>query len=255
MINVHQIWIGGDLPEHDREDVDDLVVKLSNAGHSHKLWSYGELMETVEDDELVKAVERARELLPHTMFASMLTDYFRVKLLETPGLYMDTDVVCVPDEFPDMPSGSDIYTCTNSDGKTMNTCILYVPTEKGAAGCAKVAGMVADKLKLVFLGEDAERVTDNLKAEPYSLMTFVGPGFFKAASSGTLKADGVRVVTMPLIFARSKNSDTVLLHRGSGKWCFGGKGNHHYRYKSVEADKGVKPTVVWGGVQKSHYGL
>lgn len=228
-MNIHQIWIGDGISGRDAADVEAIRQKCVASGHTHRLWSYSELLETLEQDRVKDAFDVAQALLPHTMFASMVTDYFRLYLLREPGLYMDTDVICNADKFPEMPEGLDIQLCTNTNAVTPNTCILYAATELGAAGCAIGADMVAKKLEEELLSEDMQHVEElaaELKAKPFSLIGFIGPAFFRKTVVPVLEESGTKVGLFDLQFSSSSNPKSVLYHRGTGSWCYGGNGNH-----------------------------
>lgn len=230
-MDIHQIWIGGKMPKRDKSDVAGIRGRAKAAGHTHRLWKYDDIE---IPEHAAEALWKAQDMLPHTMFSSIVTDYYRMKLLGAkPGsVYMDTDVVCTVPEFPEFPEGADIYACTTSNGKTINTCILYAATELGSRGCAVAADIVLSKLKLLFKdGGDgmAEKLVEELKAQPYSLANFVGPIFFRDVCMPVLARGGVRLELFDLSFAATRRKDAKLCHRGSGKWCFGGNGNPYYK--------------------------
>lgn len=223
MKTVHQIWIGPSMPAQDMDDVADIKERCLSAGIGHKLWGLDDLMRLVGDERLREAIATASRMLPLPLFASLATDYFRYLLLsDTPGTYMDTDVVCSKevDGLPELPHDLDVSTCTEkSHPENANTCILNAETAKGCKGLNIAAKVAANTLVNAFAEGRAQKTARHILNTPFSLVGFIGPGFFRKAIIPYMRVAGIRFGKMPLELASSCDCKSLLWHRSGGKWC------------------------------------
>lgn len=231
-MHVHQIWLGGAMPKGDKLDTDDMRNRCAAGGHGYNLWDEDSLLAMVDGD-LKAALAVMKEKLPFTMYASALTDYFRFYLLDTVGsVYMDTDVRCNFNgpSLPPMPTGADLFTCSErANPGNINTCVTYAATETGVAACRKARDKAEAKLTTRFAGMSGRALdgyVEYLKERPFSLSGLIGPGFFRKEVVPELDMEAVKTVRMPHRLCSSHDPASLLWHRGTGKWCFGGRGNN-----------------------------
>lgn len=108
-MKIHQIWIGGELPEREAAWVKAIKSAAEAAGHEHRLWSWWDLREAYGGEEPAGVFARAMEALPGGTVAAFICDYYRWRVLaDEGGLYLDTDFV-LHGGWPELPVERHVY--------------------------------------------------------------------------------------------------------------------------------------------------
>ncbi len=106
---VHQIWIGGELPEQEKGWVAGVKALAEGADWEHRLWSWAELEMAYGGEPLARVWRRLMADFPMPTTYTLMADYYRLRVLgDGGGVYMDTDFCAT--EWPEWPAtGADVY--------------------------------------------------------------------------------------------------------------------------------------------------
>lgn len=92
---VHQIWVGGELPERERGWVAGVRAAAVAAGWEHRLWGWEELQAAFGTEPVAEVFLQLMDVFPQAVTYSLAADYYRLRVLaEGGGVYLDADFEC-----------------------------------------------------------------------------------------------------------------------------------------------------------------
>lgn len=210
---VHQIWLGGTLPQADAADVAVIRNACSRAGWQYRLWSGADLWQLYGSEPAVRELDRLRPHLPAARFASLASDYFRWRVLvEAGGLYLDTDTRLTVADLPPLPTEGDLWLHDRKHGEGMNTAFILA-VGRGQQAAARICAAVSAKLR---------GVTVEHAARKWGLLTAAGPRWVENTLFPELEAAGYKIGMVPRELASSSSPASAFWHRGEGSWIHAG---------------------------------
>ncbi len=134
MMSIHQIWLGGELPERMQPWVASMQRLALAMGWEHHLWTETELQARYAGYDALRVFERARDIVPECTRYGLASDWYRLALLaDFGGMYADTDM-----EAQDIPALANYelpadVACSNEgrDGQLACIGLLWCRGERG----------------------------------------------------------------------------------------------------------------------------
>lgn len=93
---VHQIWVGGPIPEREATWVAGVRSHAEAAGWQHKLWGWEELMEAYGSEPVADIFRRLMEDFPMPTTYTLASDYYRLRVLAEGGAFTWTRIFLPP---------------------------------------------------------------------------------------------------------------------------------------------------------------
>ncbi len=158
MMTIHQIWLGGELPERMRPWVESMRQLAAAAGGSHHLWTEDELQARYAEHEALRVFERARGVIPDCTLYGLAGDWYRYALCaDFGGMYADTDM-----QAQDVPAllayelPADVTFSNEGVSGNLACCgLIWCRGERGHAA-AKVLFQACTRRLLSILPPDAD---------------------------------------------------------------------------------------------------
>lgn len=229
---VHQIWLGGALPEQERGWVDGVRRAATAAGWEHRLWGWEELLEAFGAEPVAEVFRRAfalpAEVISPAVVASLACDYYRSRVLaEGGGVYLDCDFECRRD-WPDVEgllaaAGADVLGLEEFFSPVM--CAGFFAVRDGLP--MRLAADAAAEYLLRVLPPDAVDFATRLVAECRRdggrgglARHGVGPGWRRRVVLPLWQAAGVRWAFVPrdAVGHRQWGGGSTLVHMGAARW-------------------------------------
>lgn len=219
-MNIHQIWLGGDMPEQETRWTDGVFEGAIRAGHAYYLFG----------DETISARfgnEPAwawfNELLdcpaaPRAQVLTLMSDYYRFRVMaELGGLYLDTDYM-LEGKFPELDPQGGILAAPEF-WKLSDPCTAFLC---GSAEAFKPVLREAD-CKLRQAMSDSARTGLPAwwkKHGGRGILTMWGPKWYRTHGLPAAQAEGVqvRMVSRSVAGHVQWGPGSALTHVGTAHW-------------------------------------
>lgn len=211
-MNLHQIWLGSEMPQRIRNATDRIRVAATAGGWHYHLWTESDLRSAFGNDSAALLLDTTRAVLPPSTWASLFSDWARWCILAAEGgLYLDTDNELTLDAFPAPAAfgGADITQHTRRDTR-METGAIAANGEAGRAAAAEVLRRLT--ARLFNMGELAEVV------QRKRLTSIIAPQWVLDECHPALRALGYSVAPMKPEIASCTRQNAALYHWGSWTW-------------------------------------
>lgn len=88
---INQIWIGGQLPERERQWTATIQRWATEQGIEYHLWTLEELAEKYPNEPIWAFVNELEDSVKKYV---LIADYFRIIIMDNGQAYLDTDFLC-----------------------------------------------------------------------------------------------------------------------------------------------------------------
>ncbi len=229
---VHQIWIGGEMPDKERSWIAGVRRAALAAGWEHRLWEWPELLEVFGAEPVAEVFRRAfalpAEVISPAVVASLACDYYRSRVLaEGGGVYLDADFEC-RGAWPDVEgllaaAGVDVLGLEEFFAPMM--CAGFFAAADGRA--MQLAAEAAAEYLLRVLSPGAEDFATRLVVECRRdvpggglAQRGVGPGWRRRVVLPLWQEAGVRWAMAPrtTVGHRQWGGGAALVHMGAARW-------------------------------------
>ena len=234
MKKLFQFW-EGNIPTDIKADMAKLADKAEEAGWTYEFYDFKRLLNELEDEDVKESLRRMKKYLPVSMFGSAASDYFRYWCLRNGGLYCDTDVILTTDVFPELPNEGVWFTSEQTRRENLNTAVTLANGQEGMLYSRAMQELAEERLKYTWLGsyEQCKVNAEYLKANKWSLISFLGPAFVRNRLPMLINA-GVHFLKFPYEISSSHDPSSLLFHGGLGSWIANGTGNKENLYEKLK---------------------
>lgn len=206
------------MPPRIAADTQKIAAAAQTAGWNYRLWTEEAVRRQWGEETAWKLISSLRGTAPLAMYASLLSDWVRWRVLaEYGGLYLDTDTTLTTSTLPREETWhvADIATHTRRGGRMETGCIAAMGERgMGAAGAA----CKAVEARLAALGDM------NAALNTYRLPYLIGPQWVMTECREALAAAGYSMAALPSVLASCSNPRAVLYHWGAWSWHRQGQG-------------------------------
>ncbi len=229
MKQVHQIWVGGELPAREKLWVGSVQTMATVAGWQHRLWTWADLMAAYGSEPMAALFARLMTDFPMPTTYALAADYYRLRVLaDKGGMYLDADFLAT--SWPDVPADADVYLLAEFYKPGM-ACNGYFCAHQPAP--MRMAADLAERHLMARLPLDApdlpRRYVDMVRRDghrgglPHS---GIGPGWLRRVVLPAWRGAGVRTAFMAAdaVGHRQWAGKSALTHYGAAHWHEGGKG-------------------------------
>lgn len=239
-MTVHQIWIGGALPDAESAWVATVKAEAERAGWQHKLWSWPDLQAAYGSEPEAALFYRLMADFPMSTTYTLMADYYRLRVLaDGGGVYLDADFCAT--SWPDWPDGADIYVLGEFFARTSPCNGFYYCRRPEVM---RRAAAIAAKRLLDALPPDAVDLPSR-----YVAMVRrdnrggglpnkgIGPGFMRRCVLPFWRHHGVSIDFIPasMVGHRQWKTPSALTHYGAAHWHEGGKKDNDPFWQDVAA--------------------
>lgn len=239
-MTVHQIWIGGALPDAEKAWVATVKAEAEKAGWQHKLWSWPDLQAVYGSEPVAALFCRLMADFPMSTTYTLMADYYRLRVLaDGGGVYLDADFCAT--SWPDWPDNADIYVLGEFFTRTSPCNGFYYCRRPEVM---RRAAAIAAKRLLDALPPDAVDLPSR-----YVAMVRrdnrggglpnkgIGPGFMRRCVLPFWRHHGVSIDFIPasMVGHRQWKTPSALTHYGAAHWHEGGKKDNDPFWQDVAA--------------------
>lgn len=239
-MTVHQIWIGGALPDAEKAWVSTVKGEAEKAGWQHKLWSWPDLQAAYGSEPVAALFRRLMADFPMPTTYTLMADYYRLRVLaDGGGVYLDADFCAT--SWPDWPDDADIYVLGEFFTRTSPCNGFYYCRRPEIM---RRAAAIAAKRLLDALPLDAVDLPSR-----YMAMVRrdghggglpgkgIGPGFMRRRVLPFWRRYGVSIAFIPadMVGHRQWKIPAALTHYGTAHWHEGGKKDNDPFWQDVAA--------------------
>lgn len=239
-MTVHQIWIGGALPDAEKAWVATVKAEAEKAGWQHKLWSWPDLQAAYGSEPVAALFCRLLADFPMSTTYTLMADYYRLRVLaDGVGVYLDTDFHAT--FWPDWPDAADVYVLGEFFARTSPCNGFYYCRRPEIM---RRAAAIAAKRLLDALPLDAvdlpSRYVAMVRRDGHGgglPGKGIGPGFMRRRVLPFWRRYGVSIAFIPadMVGHRQWKTPAALTHYGTAHWHEGGKKDNDPFWQDVAA--------------------
>lgn len=239
-MTVHQIWIGGVLPDAEKAWVATVKAEAEKAGWQHKLWSWPDLQAAYGSEPVAALFRRLMADFPMPTTYTLMADYYRLRVLaDGGGVYLDADFCAT--SWPDWPDDADIYVLGEFFTRTSPCNGFYYCRRPEIM---RRAAAIAAKRLLDALPLDAvdlpSRYVAMVRRDGHGgglPGKGIGPGFMRRRVLPFWRRYGVSIAFIPadMVGHRQWKIPAALTHYGTAHWHEGGKKDNDPFWQDVAA--------------------
>lgn len=233
---VHQIWVGGPIPEREAAWMAGVRSHAEAAGWQHKLWGWEELMEAYGSEPVADIFRRLMEDFPMPTTYTLASDYYRLRVLaEGGGVYLDTDFSA--SGWPEFPTEGVQYTQEFFKERATNCFFLCA-----APVAMRMAANLAERYLLKKLPPGAlDLPTRYIGLARRNIghgglaWAGVGPFFLCRQIIPAWDAAGIRhgCAERAMVSQRQWSTRAPLIHRGAARWHEGTRAQEDPFWRSM----------------------
>lgn len=221
--DIHQIWLGGEMPPFEARAVAGVRTIAERSGWRYKLWGAEELRASYGGEPMGGWIARAFEALPCSTTWALASDYYRLRILaDEGGLYLDTDFVAHRGLMPEFPE-ADVVGMPEFFARTRCCTGLFFSR---SAPMRLAADLAAERLLRVVppdSGDFAARLVDLVRRDVKGgglAQRGIGPGWLRRVVWPAWRDHGytLRLIAEPLASHRQWRSEAALVHHGAARW-------------------------------------
>lgn len=239
-MTVHQIWIGGALPDAEKAWVATVKAEAEKAGWQHKLWSWPDLQAAYGSEPVAALFCRLLADFPMSTTYTLMADYYRLRVLaDGVGVYLDTDFHAT--FWPDWPDAADVYVLGEFFARTSPCNGFYYcrRPEIMRRAAAIAAKRLLDALPLEAVDLPSRYVAMVRRDNRGGGLSNkgIGPGFMRRCVLPFWRHHGVSIDFIPadMVGHRQWKTPSALTHYGTAHWHEGGKKDNDPFWQDVAA--------------------
>lgn len=220
--HLHQIWIGSEPPPRETAWIETIRRATCACRWQHTLWTWETLQTAYGHEPLAALFARALEILPGVVTATLISDYYRWRVLaESGGLYLDTDIELRADAWPVLPETPGLMGISEHfNRQRLCTCILWASPQT-----ARLAADLAERHLLAALDPAGnhlrEQYIDLVRRDKGGLVHHgIGPGWCRKNLTPALRQAGIPIDMLPETLAGhiQWGGNAALVHHGTAYW-------------------------------------
>lgn len=226
---LHQIWLGGELPEKMLPWCSSMERLASALGYQYKLWTQYELEARYKDHPVLSIFDQGRKLVPTSTIFGLASDWFRYALLaDFGGIYADTDMLAqnIPALSTYSPEADIVFSNEGRNGDLPCIGLIWCNGERGQKA-ARILSNAATARLLETLPPDAENFGSrlvNIARQDICVSGIarygIGPVALRSIFIPAMEKEGYscKTVPRPVEADRRYLPSAWLLHNSAAAW-------------------------------------